>query len=82
MIIDWKKCIDTFNIKCAIKLDTRYMFIPRDICGYNDFWLCFSNAIQKAKKLISIDLYRCPTYVVEHTSRSLPQLQVLQALIG
>lgn len=69
------------DVKCSISMDTRYMFIPQEINENKKFWLCFANAIQKAKKLKTIELYRCPTHVVEDTIKSLPQLEKLIATI-
>lgn len=55
------------------------MVIPNQMNENKHFWLCFTKAIKKAKKLKTIELYRSPTHVVENTMYSLRQLEVFKA---
>lgn len=76
---DWEKFADTINRQGTEVLDTRRMLIPSKLDDFDSFWLCFSAAIKKAKNLKNIELYRCPTHVVEDTIYALPQLVILNA---
>jgi len=77
MICDWKKCVDTIIKRNTVSLDTRGMLIPMD--NLEEFWLSFCKELKRANKIKTIELYRCPTHVVEDLIYSLPQLKVLNA---
>lgn len=80
MVHDWGKCIDTVIKHQSVAIDTRRMLIPTQINEYESFWLRFSNATKRAKNLTTMELYRCPTHVIEDAIYSLPQLEVLNAV--
>lgn len=80
MVYDWEKFIDAINNQCSVAMDTRRMLIPTQISEYESFWLRFAKAMKRAKRLKVIELYRCPTHVVEDAIYSLPQLEVLNAI--
>lgn len=79
MVHDWEKFVDTIENQGTVFLDTRRMLIPSKNDEFDSFWLRFSSAMKKANKLKNIELYRCPTHVVEDAIYALPQLVVLNA---
>ncbi|XP_050538349.1 uncharacterized protein LOC126903861 isoform X4 [Daktulosphaira vitifoliae] len=79
MVYDWEKFVNTIDNLGTISLDTRRMLIPTKTDDFESFWLKFSASIKKAKKLRVIELYRCPTHVVEDAIYALPQLAVLNS---
>lgn len=79
MVYDWEKCIDFVISKSTVSFDTRRMLIP--MSDNEHFWLSFIQAIKRANQLKTIELYRCPTRVVELIIHFLPQLEVLNATI-
>ncbi|XP_025418801.1 uncharacterized protein LOC112689348 isoform X3 [Sipha flava] len=79
MVYDWNKFVETINNQGTVSLDSRRMLMPSKVDEFENFWLRFSIAIKKATKLKTIELYRCPTHVVEDIIYSLPQLSVLNA---
>lgn len=79
LVHDWEKCFDSIYDQSTVSLDTRRMLIPAPYGDYEQFWLFFVKALTKAKKLKVIELYRCPTYVVEEVLNELPQLEILNA---
>lgn len=81
MVYDWEKCIDLVISKSAVAIDTRRMLIPSQTSDNEHFWLSFVQAVKRANQLKTIELYRCPTHVVEYSIQFLPQLEVLNATI-
>jgi len=79
MVYDWESFVDTIEQQITHTLDTRRMLIPSKVEEFEDFWLNFSKAMKRAQKLKLIELYRCPTHVVEDIIYSLPQLEELNA---
>jgi len=79
MVYDWERFVDCIDQQNTCTLDTRRMLIPTTIEFYEDFWLNFSKAMKRAQKLKLIELYRCPTHVVEDIIYSLPQLEEFNA---
>lgn len=79
MVHDWEKCIDTINNQGTVLLDTRRMLISDKTDEFESFWLRFCKEVKRANKITNIELYRCPTHVVEDILYSLPQLKVLNA---
>ncbi|XP_026806402.1 uncharacterized protein LOC113549344 [Rhopalosiphum maidis] len=79
MVYDWERFVDSIDQQRTDMLDTRKMSIPVQIDEFKNFWLHFSKAMKRAQKLKFIELYRCPTHVVEDIIHSLPQLEVLNA---
>ncbi|XP_026818447.1 uncharacterized protein LOC113557236 isoform X2 [Rhopalosiphum maidis] len=79
MVYDWERFVDSINQQRTDMLDTRQMLIPVKVDEIKKFWLLFSKAMKRAQKLKFIELYRCPTHVVEDIIHSLPQLEVLNA---
>ncbi|CAH1720874.1 unnamed protein product [Aphis gossypii] len=79
MVHDWERFVDTIEQQLTHTLDTRRMLIPSKVEEFEDFWLNFSKAMKRAQKLKLIELYRCPTHVVEDIIYSLPQLEELNA---
>lgn len=80
MVHDWENCMDTIDRRGSVTLDTRRMLIPSKMDEFESFWLKFAKALKRANKLKVIELYRCPTHVVEDAIYSLPQLSVLNAI--
>lgn len=79
MVHDWERFVNTIDQQITHTLDTRRMLIPTKVEDFEDFWLNFSKAMKRAQKLKLIELYRCPTHVVEDIIYSLPQLEELNA---
>ncbi|XP_060847694.1 uncharacterized protein LOC132927220 isoform X2 [Rhopalosiphum padi] len=79
MVYDWERFVDLIDKQKTDTLDTRQMLIPVKVDELKKFWLLFSKAMKRAQKLQFIELYRCPTHVVEDIIHSLPQLEVLNA---
>lgn len=79
MVYDWEKFVDSIDEQSTTTLDTRRMLIPPVVEDFEKFWLNFDKALKRAKKLKTIELYRCPAHVVEDAIYSLPQLAVLNA---
>lgn len=77
MVYDWKKCVDTIIKRETVSLDTRCMLLPKD--NLEGFWLSFCKELKRATELKTIELYRCPTHVVEELINVMPQLKVLNA---
>lgn len=63
----------------TISIDTKRMLIPSKNDSYIQFWLSFANAIKTANQLKAIELYRCPTHVIEDIIYSLLELKILNA---
>lgn len=57
------------------------MMMPTNILEFQNYWISFTAAVSRAKKLEAIELYGCPPHVVEGTISSLSQLAVLNATI-
>ncbi|XP_060849581.1 uncharacterized protein LOC132928718 isoform X3 [Rhopalosiphum padi] len=79
MVYDWERFVDSIDHQRTDTLDTRRMLIPIKVEEFENFWLHFSKAMKRAQKLKFIELYRCPTHVVEDIIYSLPQIEVLNA---
>ncbi|XP_026816770.1 uncharacterized protein LOC113556173 [Rhopalosiphum maidis] len=79
MVYDWERFVDSIDQQRTYTLDTRQMLIPINDDEFKNFWLHFSKAMKRAHKLKFIELYRCPTHIVEDIIHSLPQLEVLNA---
>ncbi|XP_060843940.1 uncharacterized protein LOC132923945 [Rhopalosiphum padi] len=79
MVYDWERFVDSIDQQRTNTLDTRQMLIPVKVDEFKNVWLHFSKAMKRAQKLKFIELYRCPTHVVEDIIHSLPQLEVLNA---
>ncbi|XP_025203764.1 uncharacterized protein LOC112600685 isoform X1 [Melanaphis sacchari] len=79
MVYDWERFVDSIDQQRTDTLDTRRMLIPVKIEEFENFWLNFAKAMKRAQKLKFIELYRCPTHVVEDIIYSLPQLEILNA---
>jgi len=79
MVYDWERFVDSIDNQRTDTLDTRRMLIPTKVDEFENFWLRFSKAMKRAQKLKFIELYRCPTHVVEDIIYSLPQIEVLNA---
>ncbi|XP_026806541.1 uncharacterized protein LOC113549442 [Rhopalosiphum maidis] len=79
MVYDWERFVDSIDQQRTNTLDTRRMLLPVQIDEFKNFWLHFSKAMKRAQNLKFIELYRCPTHVVEDIIHSLPQLEVLNA---
>ncbi|XP_026805542.1 uncharacterized protein LOC113548713 isoform X3 [Rhopalosiphum maidis] len=79
MVYDWERFVDSIDHQRTDTLDTRRMLIPIKVDEFENFWLHFSKAMKRAQKLKFIELYRCPTHVVEDIIYSLPQIEVLNA---
>ncbi|KAL4122588.1 hypothetical protein QTP88_014889 [Uroleucon formosanum] len=79
MVYDWERFVDSIDQQRTDTLDTRRMLIPVKIEEFESFWLRFAIAMKRAQKLKFIELYRCPTHVVEDIIYSLPQIEVLNA---
>lgn len=79
MVYDWEKCIDTINNQGTVLLDTRRMLMSEKSGEFENFWLRFCKDVKRANKITNIELYRCPTHVIEDILYSLPQLTILKA---
>ncbi|XP_022168190.1 uncharacterized protein LOC111032231 isoform X4 [Myzus persicae] len=79
MVYDWERFVDSIDQQRTDTLDTRRMLIPVKVEEFESFWLRFSKAMKRAQKLKTIELYRCPTHVVEDIIYSLPQIEILNA---
>lgn len=79
MVCNWNKSIAAIHKHGTVALDTKRMLIPTKVEEFEKFWMEFTMALKKAQQLKCIDLYRCPTHVVEDTIYSLPQLTILNA---
>jgi len=79
MVYDWERFVDSIDQQRTETLDTRRMLIPVKVEEFENFWLHFSIAMKRAQKLKFIELYRCPTHVVEDIIYSLPQIEILNA---
>lgn len=77
MVCNWKKAITAFHNNGTVTLNTRRMLLPTKFEEIEMFWHDFITALEKAQKLKCIELYRCPSYIVEKTISLLPQLTVL-----
>lgn len=80
MVVNWHKFIDIINERNTMSLCTKDMLLPNTMNEYDHFWINFSTAAIKAKKLQILYLYTCPPIVVENIFETLPQLQVFHAL--
>lgn len=79
MVYDWERFVDSIDQQRTNTLDTRRMLIPTKVEEFESFWLRFAIAMKRAQQLKFIELYRCPTHVVEDIIYSLPQIEVLNA---
>lgn len=76
MINDWNMFIDLIIRQNSTMLNTKNMFIPTKYRDSILFWQNFSHAIKRATNLRVLELYKCPTNVIQDCIIALPQLTV------
>lgn len=60
-------------------LNTKCMLIPSMSQDFEQFWTNFIFAIKRATQLCQLELFRCPTNVVQECIVALPQLSVFNS---